>query len=204
MSKTRFSSRILRRFVEAVSAELGNDQFKTMLSLSNLPAEWTVPETFLRMDPTESAKVYAALQAALRTYYGRGARGVLLRVGQRLWDRILNDAALFSRAQAILIKRLPFATSRKSILELLARSVAAQPGDITVHNLDLDLLLIDHVSPAAEGQHDSSPICFVTQGLIRETLFWATGQGFDVEEISCKATGHDACEFKIVATMAAS
>ena len=161
-----------------------------------------MPETYLRMDPSESANNYAALQTALRTYYGRGARGVLLRVGQRLWDRILNDSALFSRAQAVLIKRLPFATSRKSILELLARTVATQPGDITVHNLDLDLLLIDHVSPAAEGQHESHPICYVTQGLIRESLFWATGQGFDVEEISCKATGQQACEFRITAVSA--
>ncbi|HSL31233.1 MAG TPA: V4R domain-containing protein [Anaerolineales bacterium] len=202
MIETRFSSRILRRFVEAVSTELGNDQFKTMLSLSNLPAELATPETYLRMDPAEAANTYASLQTALRAYYGRGARGVLLRVGQRLWDRILNDSALFSRAQAVLIKRLPFATSRKSILELLARSVAAQPGDVTVHNLDLDLLLIDHVSPAAEGQHESSPICYVTQGLIRESLLWATGQGFDVEEIACKATGQQACEFKITTVKA--
>jgi predicted hydrocarbon binding protein len=199
VSKTRFSTRILRRFVEAVSAELGNDQFKTMLSLSSLPTELATPETYLRMDPNESADLYASLQAALRTYYGRGARGVLLRVGQRLWNGILNDSALFSRAQAVLIKRLPFATSRKSILELLARSVATQPGDITVHNVDLDLLLIDHVSPGATGQRDSHPICYVTQGLIRESLFWATGQGFEVEETACKAMGNDTCEFRIVA-----
>jgi predicted hydrocarbon binding protein len=84
-------------------------------------------------------------------------------------------------------------------LELLARSIGTQSGDITVHNVDLDLLLIDHVSPAAEGQHDSTPICYVTQGLIRESLIWATGQDFDVEEISCKAMGQDACEFRISA-----
>lgn len=198
MSGTRFSSRILRRFVEAVSAELGADQFRTMLSLSKLPPEWAAPETFLRMDPAESAKVYGLLQAAMRTYYGRGARGILLRVGQRLWNLVLNDAALFSKAQAALVKRLPFATSRKSILELLARSIGTQPGDITVHNLDLDLLLIDNVSPAAQDQRDSHPICYVTQGLIRESLLWATGQRFDVEEISCKAMGQDTCQFKVI------
>lgn len=199
MIETRFSSRILRRFVEAVAAELGADQLKAMLSLSTLPSEWAGPETFLRMDPAESAKIYGSLQAAMRTYYGRGARGVLLRVGQRLWGLILNDAALLSKAQAVLIKRLPSTTGRKSILELLARSLGTQSGDITIHNLDLDLLLIDHVSPGAQGQHDSTPICYVTQGLIRESLLWATGQGFDVEEISCKALGQDTCEFKVIA-----
>jgi len=199
VSETKFSNRILRRFAETVAVELGTDQFNAMLALSKLPAEWTKPGTFLKMDPVESAKNYAALQAALRTYYGRGARGVLLRVGQRLWELLLDDAALGGKAQAAFIKRMPRSARRKSILELLARLIGTQAGDITVHTLDLDLLLVDHASPAAQSQHDSHPVCFVTQGLIRESLFWATGQGFDVEETSCKAMGQDTCEFKITA-----
>ena len=200
MSETKFSSRILRRFVETVAVELGTDQFNAMLALSRLPAEWSKPKTFTRMDPTTSAKTYASLQAAMRTYYGRGARGVLLRVGRRLWDLLLDDAALGGKAQAALIKRIPLMTRRrKSILELLAHLIEAQANNITVHTLDLDLLLVDHVSPATGDQHSSQPICFVTQGLIRESLFWATEQNFDVEEISCKATGKEACEFRITA-----
>ena len=199
MSETKFSNRILRRFVETVAVELGTDQFNAILGLSKLPVEWASPDTFLKTDSTESAKTYAALQAALRAYYGRGARGVLLRVGQRLWNFLLDDAALGGKAQAALIKRLPITSRRKAILEFLARLVGNQPGDIVVHNQDLDLLLVDHASPAAENQHNSHPICFVTQGLIRESMFWATGQGFDVEETSCKATGKETCEFKIMA-----
>ena len=199
MTESKFSSRILRRFVETVAVELGADQFSTMLALSKLPQEWANPKTFVKMDPLKSAKTYAALQAAMRTYYGRGARGVLLRVGQRLWNFLLDDAALGGKAQAALVKRLPIASRRKSVLELLARLIANQPGDITIHTLDLDLLLVDHISPAAESQSSSHPICFVMQGLIRESLFWATGQNFDVEETSCKAMGKPTCEFKIVA-----
>jgi predicted hydrocarbon binding protein len=199
VSETKFSSRILRRFAESVAVELGADQFHAMLALSSLPPEWAKPQTFVKMNGTESAKTYAVLQAAMRTYYGRGARGVLLRVGQRMWNLLLEDAALGGKAQAALIKRLPFSTRRKSILELLARLIGARPEDITVHTLDLELLLVDHASPAARDQHASRPICFVTQGLIRESLFWATGRGFDVEEIACQAAGHDTCEFKISA-----
>jgi predicted hydrocarbon binding protein len=197
VSQTKLSNRILRRFVETIPIELGADQFHAVLALSKLPPEWARPQSFLKMDPTESAEVYAALQSAMRTYYGRGARGVLLRVGQRLWTLLLEDAALGGKAQAALIKRLPLSTRRKSILELLARLIGARPDDITVHSMDLDLLLVDHASPAAEGQSASRPICFVTQGLIRESLFWATGQRLDVEETSCKAMGQETCEFKI-------
>ena len=197
MSETKFSNRILRRFVETVAVELGADQFHAMLALAELPAEWAKPQTFQKMDAKKSAETYAALQAAMRAYFGRGARGVLLRVGQRMWHFLLEDAALRGKAQAALIKRLPLTTRRKSILELLARLIGAQAEDITVHTLDLDLLVADHASPAAQEQRASRPICFVTQGLIRESLLWATGQNFDVEETSCKAAGHDTCEFKI-------
>ena len=199
MTEAKFSNRILRRFVETAAVELGMDQFNVMLALSKLPTDWAKSETFKKMDPAESAKIYAALQAAMRTYYGRGARGVLLRVGQRLWNFLLDDAALGGKTQAAIVRRLPLMTRRrKSILELLARLIEAQANDITVHTLDLDLLFVDHASPTTESQSDSHPICFVTQGLIRESLFWATGQNFDVEEISCKATGKEACEFKII------
>ena len=197
MSDTKFSNRILRRFVETVALELGADQFNAMLALAKLPAEWAKPETFAKTDPSESAKTYATLQTAIRTYYGRGARGVLLRVGQRLWSHLLGDAALGGKAQAAVIKRLPLSTRRKPTLDLLARLIGTQSGDITVHTLDLDLLFADHASPAADGQHNAGPICFVTQGLIRESMYWATGQKYDVEETSCKAQGHHDCEFKI-------
>ena len=197
MSDIKFSSRILRRFAETVTLELGTDQFNAMLSLSKLPAEWSAPEVFLKMDAVEAANAYAALQVAMRTYFGRGARGVLLRVGQRLWNHLLEDAALGGKAQAAVIKRLPLATRRKSTLELLAKFLGTRSGDIAIHTLDLDLLLVDHVSPAAQAQSESNPVCFVTLGLIRESLFWATGKNYDIEEIHCKAMGEHACEFKI-------
>ena len=197
MSETKFSSRILRRFAETVAVELGAEQYSAMLDLSNLPQEWKKPATFLKMNSVDSAHVYAALQAAMRIYFGRGARGVLLRVGQRLWNRLLEDAALGGKAQAALIKRLPLTTRRRSTLELLAKFIGSASGDIAIHTLDIDLLLVDHASPTTHDQSSSAPICFVTQGLIRESLFWATGQGYDVVEISCKATGENACEFKI-------
>jgi predicted hydrocarbon binding protein len=198
VTETKFSSRILRRFVETVAVELGAEQFHAMLALSELPSEWAKPQTFQKMNPTKSAETYAALQTAMRAYFGRGARGVLLRVGQRMWSFLLEDAALGGKAQAALIKRLPLSRRRKSILELLGRLIGTQADDFTVHSMDLDLLVVDHASPAAQGQRASRPICFVTQGLIRESLFWATGQNLDIEETACKATGHDTCEFKVV------
>ncbi|MCC6500897.1 MAG: hypothetical protein IT313_11585 [Anaerolineales bacterium] len=198
MGDIKFSSRIVRRFAETAARELGADQFGVMLSLSKLPAEWAKPDAALKLDALESAKAYASLQAAMRSYFGRGARGILLRVGQRMWNHLLEDATFGGRAQAGVVKRLPRNTRRKPTLDLLAKFLAASSGDITVHTLDLDLLLVDHASPTASGQNESAPICYVTQGLIRESLFWATGAAYDVDETACKAQGHHACEFKVM------
>lgn len=197
MSEPGLSRRILRRFAETAALELGTDSFNAVLALSGLPGEWAKPESVGRMDAREAARIYASMQTAMRRYYGRGARGVLLRVGQRLWHALLEDAALAGRAQAALIRRLPLQARRKPVLELLARFLSLQPGDVTLHTLDLDLLLADHISPTTQGIQDRSPVCFVTRGLIGESLFWATGQRHDVEETSCKARGENACEFKI-------
>jgi len=197
VSDIQFSNRILRRFAETVALELGADQFSAMLNLANLPAEWKNPQVFLSLNPYDSAHIYAALQTAMRIYFGRGARGVLLRVGQRLWNRILEDAALGIKAQAAVIRRLPLYTRRKPTLELVAKFLGTRPGDIAVHTLDMDMLLVDHVSPTAHDQKESSPICFVSQGLIRESLHWATGKDYDVQEIHCQAMGEHTCEFKI-------
>jgi hypothetical protein len=118
-------------------------------------------------------------------------------VGQRLWHDLLEDATLPGKAQAVVIKRLPLRSRRKSALELLSRFLSVKPGDVTLHTLDLDLLLVDHVSPTTQAFQSRSPICFVTQGLIRESLLWATGERPDVEETSCRARGDNTCEFKI-------
>ena len=198
MSEQKFSNRILKRFAETAALELGADQFNGMLAMSNLPLKWRKPETFLKVSVTDSAHVYAALQSAMRIYYGRGARGVLIRVGQRMWNILLEDTALVAKTQAAVIKRLPLATRRKPTLELLGKLIGSQSGDITIHTLDLDLLLADHASPSTHDQTSPIPICYVTQGLIRESLFWATGQNHDAEETSCKAMGKDACEFRII------
>lgn len=198
MSEVQFSNRILRRFAETAAVELGADQYSAMLSLANLPADWKNPDSFLELKPYDSAHVYAALQSAMRTYFGRGARGVLLRVGKSLWDHMLDDAGLGIKAQAAVIRRLPFATRRKPTLELLGKFLGFSPGDITVHTLDMDLIFVDNASPSTHDQQTSSPICFVTQGLIRESLYWATDKNYDVEETHCKAVaGEETCEFRI-------
>jgi len=197
MTEIVFPARIMRRFVETLSLEIGHETFVAVLLNAGLPEEWTHSSYFAALDNERTPQAYASLQSALRTYYGRGARGILLRIGAKLWDYILNDSALVIKAQAAIIRRLPKSLRRKPTLDLLARILSSAPGNITVHTQDLDLLLVDQTSPTTMDQSDDAPICFVTFGLIRECLYWADGQIYDIEESACRAMGARQCEFKV-------
>lgn len=196
-SSTQFSPRLMKSFVEMLSQEVGRDTYHSVLSKSDLSRDWRLPEFFLTMDGTRAAEAYANLQSALRTYYGRGARGTLLRIGTKLWEPVLSGASLAVKTQAAIVRGLPKSLKRKPVLEVFAGILGTSRGDITVHTLDLDLLLVDQTSPTTLGQKDDSPICFVTLGMIRECLYWATGEEHDIEERACRAMGAHQCEFKI-------
>jgi len=197
MTEIKFPTRIMTRFVETLSAELGHDTLSAVLTKSDLPEEWAHSATFIVLDDVQTAHAYSRLQLALRTYYGRGARGILLRIGTKLWNYLLEDSAFGLKAQAVFLHGLPKSLRRKPALELLARFLSVAPGDVTVHNLDLDLLVVDQTSPTTLDQSDNAQICFVTLGLIRECLYWADGQEHDIEERACRAQGAHQCEFKI-------
>lgn len=197
MSNRTLSGHFLHQFVDTIASELGQDNLSIVLEKAGLPSDWSDPVRWESLTRTTPIEAYAGLQKAMRTYYGRGARGILIRVGGGLWKRLLEDAPLTVKAQSKIILGLPINARRKAALDVLARLMGGQKGDVTVHTLDLDLLLSDKASPGTLGQNESEHICYVTLGLLRECLYWATGQEYDIEETSCRANGEEACEFRI-------
>ena len=193
----KFSSQLLQEFVEIVAAEIGEKNLPVILNKSQLPVEWAESEYLKKMSAQASAESYAGLQQAIRTYYGRGARGILQRIGSRFWEVLLENASFREKAQAKLLRGLPETKRRKAALDLLVRLLGAESDEMSVHTLDLNLLLVDSISPTTYNQSHDDAICHVTHGLIREAVYWATEQDPLIEEISCKANGEKSCEFRI-------
>jgi predicted hydrocarbon binding protein len=189
--------RFFRQFVETLTAEVGPETLSLILTKSELPIELADPQAASRLSAAAAAEAYANTHRALRIYYGRGARGILQRIGRLLWNRLLENATLQEKAQAQMLRTLPTNMRRKTALELLARFMREKADGATVHSLDMDLLFVDHCGAAGLNQKESGPACSVTLGLIQEALFWATGREADVEETACRAAGSAQCEFKI-------
>jgi len=191
------SSRLVGQFVAATAEEVGAEKLALVLADVNLSSSAIELENLSQMDGRAAADLYARLQKALRTYYGRGARGILLRIGRRLWQKMAAQASLREKAELQIVRRLPVPARRRRVLEFVAEHLCDASGSASVYLLDVDLLLVDRSGAATCGQSDGEPICYVTLGMIQGALFWAVGREVDVEEVACKATGAPACEFKV-------
>jgi predicted hydrocarbon binding protein len=191
------SGRLLHLFVEALTGEIGADKLPQILSRIALPLTFLERDALIRLDGGQAAELYASLQLGLRQFYGRGARGILLRVGRRMWDQLTLTAYLREKAEFEIARRLPIPARRRRILNLVAERLRDGGGSVSIHTLDLDLMLMDHSAAATAGQISAEPICFTTLGLIQGAFVWATDKEADIEEIACKAAGAPACEFKV-------
>lgn len=191
------SANLLAHFVEVLRQEVGADKWPLILAGVNLSPAMFEPENLSFLDGTGAADLFARAQQALRLFYGRGARGILIRVGFGLWERLNSSASFVERTELRVLRSLPAPARPRRALEVLAGRLREGGGTISVHSLDMDLLLADFSSPTTLGQAEQTPICYVTLGLIQGALVWATGREMDVEEVSCRAMGQPACEFKI-------
>lgn len=189
--------RFFRQFLNILTDELGNEALVSILERDSLPANLVAPQAVSRYNTANAAQAYARIQQAMRFYYGRGARGTLIRIGRLLWPRLLETASFAEKTQAQLVRTLPPSMRIKPALELLAHFLREHPEGVTVHTLDLDLLLVDRAGAVTLEQQEVTPICYVTIGLVQEALFWASGREHDVEERACRAAGASQCEFKI-------
>lgn len=196
-SQATFSVKLLQKFVVLVAAEIGEKNLPVVLHKSSLPKEWAESKHFEKVDAQAAAEAYAGLQKAIRAYYGRGARGILQRVGSKFWEVLLEDASFGEKTQAKLLRGLPDVRRRKAALDLLARLLDTKADEVIVHTLDLNLLLVDTISPTTFNQSNDAPICYVTHGLIREAIYWAISKDALITESSCKAMGEKNCEFGI-------
>lgn len=196
-TQAKFSAKTLQSFTKILAKEIGEKNLPVVLSKSGLPSEWAQTENLGQLGNQAAAEAYAGIQQAIRAYYGRGARGILQRIGSKLWESLLEDAPFKEKAQAKLMRGLPETPRRKSALDMLVRLLGAKGNEMTVHTLDLNLMLVDNLSPSTYNQKDDEATCHVTHGLIREAIYWATSQDPLIEETECKANGGSACEFRI-------
>jgi predicted hydrocarbon binding protein len=186
----------VRVFMQAIEKETGGYTLQLMLRNAGLEnyMEQMPPQNNDRVLP---ASKFAALLKAIRVYFGSGARGGLMRIGDQVWTEFEESIPVTQRIRFAAAKRIPGIIYSRVVLEYLAYRMSRPDGQITVHLLDKEMVFVDTSSDSTYGQDEDEPVCWATLGAIQAALYWATKIEQNVEEISCRATGADSCKFRI-------
>jgi predicted hydrocarbon binding protein len=171
-----------------------------LLNKAEMDAELSDPQPLFHLDTDSATQTYTDIQAALRLHYGRGTRGLLIRIGRLMWPLIIAKTDPLLKVRVRTIQLLPPSMRIQPALKLLATLLRGETQNkITIHNLDLDWMLVDHDFSGTTAGNSKQPVCFITQGLIQECVYWAGGHELDVTEVACRASSANACEFRIKA-----
>ena len=129
------SNRLAQLFIESATQEVGADKLPVILTEDHLSPALLDRGPHVKLDGMEAARCYASIQHALRLFYGHGARGILLRIGADMWNRMMTQAAFLEKAELEIVRRLPVPARRRRMLELLAGYLQEGGGAATVHSL---------------------------------------------------------------------
>jgi hypothetical protein len=192
-------NRLGRVYLESLEETIGRNGLNALLNLTEGSGYIDNPppnDLVLGFD----LSTVSNLNRAMETIYGpRGARGLALRSGRAMYDRIVDALDLPTGFNELAFRLLPLQTRLKIGVPALAR-VLTQHSDQTHRVVDRGTYFDYGVERCAVcwAQEAKAPLCHLTVGLLQEALSaFGRGQEFRVIQTECRAVGAAACVFRI-------
>lgn len=194
-----FSNRLGRVLLESLEETIGRNGLNALLNLTEAGRFIEEPpanDLTLAFDIANVSNLYQALEMI---YGPRGARGLALRSGRAMYDRIVDAFDIPTGFNDLAFRLLPVQTRLKIGVPALAR-VLTQHTDQTHRATDRGTYFDYAIERCAVcwGQQVKAPICHLNVGLLQEALcVFGRGQEFRVIQTECRAAGAAACVFRI-------
>jgi hypothetical protein len=193
------ANRLGRVFLESLEEAIGRNGLNALLNLIESSRYIAQPPPD-NMDLGFDLAVISNLNIAMETIYGpRGARGLALRGGRAMYDRIADGFDLPIGFNDLAFRLLPVQTRLKIGVPALAR-VFTHHSDQTHRAVDRGTYFDYTIERCAVcwGQEAKAPLCYFTVGLLQEAFsVYGRGQEYRVIQTECRATGAAACVFRI-------
>jgi hypothetical protein len=193
------ANRLGRVLLESLEETIGRNGLNALLNL-------TGSGHYIAQPPANDLELgfdlatFSNLNRAMEMIYGpRGARGLALRSGRALYDRIASNFDIPTGFNELAFRLLPAQTRLKIGVPGLAR-VLSHYSDQTHRAMDRGAYFDYSIERCAVcwGQTATSPMCFLAVGLLQEALsVFGRGQEFRVIQTECRAIGSATCIFHI-------
>jgi len=151
------------------------------------------------LEPSIKASQYAQLNQAIEDFYGRGGRGMLLRVGRASFQYGVREQAALLGVAGVALKLMPEKQRIKFILNGMADALKKSNPEVDAYLDESDgkLAYVESTCAICNGRHSETPVCYLYIGSVSEAVQWATGKEYEITETHCLAKGDEYCRFEI-------
>jgi len=189
---------LVRQALTSAQEVMGENGLNTVLRTSGL-------ERFIgafppdNLDPAISASQYARLNEAIESFYGRGGRGMLRRIGKASFQYAVREQAALLGLAGVALKLLPEKQRIKFILNSMAGALKKSNPQVNawVDDSGEKIAYLESTCAVCYGRHSADPVCYLYAGSIGEAVQWATGKEYKITETHCLAKGDEYCRFEI-------
>lgn len=194
-----FPNKMGRIILQALEEVMGVNALNTVLQLARLPQlRGNYPPANFEL--AFAFQDVGALFQGLEEMYGpRGGRGLALRAGRACFKYGVQDFGGVLGFTDFAFRLIPLSVKARLTFEVLAQIFNRYSDQrVALGESDEDYLWIVERCGLCWGRHASQPVCNVMVGLVEESLYWVSGgKRFDIEEITCIATGAPNCTLRI-------
>ncbi len=151
------------------------------------------------LEPSIKTAQYARLNQAIESFYGRGGRGFLRRIGKASFQYATREQTALLGLAGVALKVLP---KKQRILFILNSMVNALKKtnpqvDAWVDESEGQVAFVDRTCAICHQRASDRPICHLYVGSLTEAVQWATGTEHQITETHCAAQGDEYCRFEI-------
>lgn len=189
---------IVRQALISAEEVMGANGLNAILRASNLDR---FINHFPPNDTQPSIKTsdYARLNQAIEEFYGRGAKGMLRRIGKASFQYGVREQAALLGIAGVALKLLPERQRIKFILNGLANALKKSNPEVDawIEEQGDSIAYLERTCAICWGRQSEQPICHLYVGSINEAVLWAAGVEHEVTETHCIARGDEYCRFEI-------
>jgi len=151
------------------------------------------------LEPAIQASQYAKFNEAIESFYGRGGKGILRRIGKASFQYGVREQSALLGVAGVALKLMPEKQRIKFILNGMADALKKSNSNVNawVDESGDKLAYIESTCAICQSRESATPICYLYAGSIGEAVLWATGKEFEVIETHCLAKGDEYCRFEI-------
>jgi predicted hydrocarbon binding protein len=172
--------------LNAVLRSVGLERF-----IGNFPPDDTSPG----IKTTE----YAKFNEAIESFYGRGGRGMLKRIGKASFQYGIREQGALMGIAGAALKLMPQKQRIKFVLNAMANALKKTNPQVEawVEEQGETIAYCESTCAICLGRHSDQPICHLYVGSVGEAVRWATDQEYEITETHCIAKGDPHCRFEV-------